>query len=105
MRTAAALLVCAAAMLAPAPARPAELSPAAADVRIYVFWAAGCPHCERAIAFLERLHAEVPRIGVQFMEVTRAAGPMRYLFAAAMTKAASSLSELMIWRVSHCSKK
>ena len=32
-------------------------------VELYLFWGAGCPHCEREIDFLKRLEAEEPRCG------------------------------------------
>jgi hypothetical protein len=61
-------LLAAALVLAP-PAPRADES--AATVDAYVFWALGCPHCERALAFLERLEKEVPRLRVHRLEVTR----------------------------------
>jgi thiol-disulfide isomerase/thioredoxin len=54
------------ALLAPAAfAQPAE------RLDVYLFWATGCPHCEREIAFLERLEKEEPRLRVHYLEVTR----------------------------------
>ncbi len=65
-----ALMTLLAAMLLLAPPAPrADESPAAVDA--YVFWALGCPHCERALDFLERLEREVPRLRVHRLEVTR----------------------------------
>lgn len=40
----------------------------------YLFWAEGCPHCEHAINYLQRLEAEEPRFGLRMFEVTRNAG-------------------------------
>jgi len=64
----AALLIGLALLLAPVAPR-ADESPASVDA--YLFWALGCPHCERALAFLERLEREVPRLRVHRLEVTR----------------------------------
>jgi thiol-disulfide isomerase/thioredoxin len=49
-------------------ARAADSAPA---VDVYLFWALGCPHCERAMTFLERLEKEEPRLRVHRLEVTR----------------------------------
>jgi hypothetical protein len=43
-------------------------------VDVYLFWALGCPHCERATAFLERLEKEDGRVRVHRLEITRDAG-------------------------------
>lgn len=52
---------------------------APAQVRVYLFWAVGCPHCEREIDFLKRLEAENPGIAVHDFEITRnAANRMLY---------------------------
>jgi len=40
-------------------------------VDVYLFWALGCPHCERATAFLDRLEKEAPRLRVHRLEITR----------------------------------
>ena len=40
-------------------------------VDLYLFWAIGCPHCEREIEFLKRLEAEEPRLRVHYLEVSR----------------------------------
>ncbi|TAK50522.1 MAG: hypothetical protein EPO27_04290 [Betaproteobacteria bacterium] len=42
-----------------------------ARVEVYVFWASGCPHCERELEFLKRLEAAEPRVRVHALEVTR----------------------------------
>ncbi|MBI5570128.1 MAG: hypothetical protein HY914_09295 [Desulfomonile tiedjei] len=42
-----------------------------AGTDVYVFWANGCPHCERALAFLGRLESEEPSIRVHRLEITR----------------------------------
>jgi glutaredoxin len=60
MRLALALLI---ALLAP----PAI----AAEVEVLLFWRTGCPHCERAIEFLDRLAAGNPEMRVQKLEVSR----------------------------------
>lgn len=38
---------------------------------VYIFWGMGCPHCERALAFLDRLEGEHPAVRVHRLEVTR----------------------------------
>jgi glutaredoxin len=43
---------------------------AAAPVEVRVFWRAGCTHCEREIAFLERLSAANPEVRVVALEVS-----------------------------------
>ncbi|MBI4290437.1 MAG: hypothetical protein HY661_03030 [Betaproteobacteria bacterium] len=43
----------------------------APQVQVYLFWADGCPHCEREIEFLKRLEVEEPRARVHYMEVSR----------------------------------
>lgn len=40
-------------------------------VDVVLFWAIGCPHCERAIDFLERQEAAEPRLRVRYLEVSR----------------------------------
>ena len=42
-----------------------------AGTDVYVFWANGCLHCERALAFLSRLESEKPSIRVHRLEITR----------------------------------
>jgi thiol-disulfide isomerase/thioredoxin len=42
-------------------------------VTVTLFWAEGCPHCEREIDFLKRLEAEESRLTVRYLEVTRSA--------------------------------
>jgi thiol-disulfide isomerase/thioredoxin len=64
------------ALLAPAAfAQPAE------RLDVYLFWATGCTHCEREIAFLERLEKEEPRLRVHYLEVTRDARAREAFFA------------------------
>lgn len=46
-------------------AQPAE------RLDVYLFWATGCPHCEREIDFLERLEKEQARLRVHYLEVRR----------------------------------
>lgn len=52
--------------LVPAAAQPRG---AAAPVDVYVFWSRTCPHCERALAFLERLAAAEPQLRLHRFEV------------------------------------
>ena len=47
------------------------LPAAAAQVDIHLFWRAGCPHCEREIAFLDRLSAASDDVRVHKYEVSR----------------------------------
>jgi thiol-disulfide isomerase/thioredoxin len=47
----------------------AEAEPAE-RVDVYLFWAIGCPHCEREIEFLKRLEAEEPRLRVHYLELS-----------------------------------
>jgi glutaredoxin len=63
-------LVLAAVVAAFAPVAPAGAAPDPA-VDVYLFWALGCPHCERAMAFLDRLEREEPRIRGHRLEITR----------------------------------
>ena len=42
----------------------------AAPVDVYLFWRTGCPHCERAIGFLDRLSVAHPEIRVHKLEVS-----------------------------------
>lgn len=41
------------------------------QIRVYLFWAVGCPHCEREIDFLKRLETENPGASVRDFEITR----------------------------------
>jgi len=41
------------------------------QVDVHLFWAEGCPHCQRAIDFLKRLEGEEPRVRVHYLEVSR----------------------------------
>ncbi|MCC7485097.1 MAG: hypothetical protein IT529_08890 [Burkholderiales bacterium] len=68
-------------LLALVPAVAAAQSPQRLDV--YVFWAIGCPHCEREIEFLKRLEAREPRLKVHYLEITRSAGNRAVLAAIA----------------------
>lgn len=40
-------------------------------VEVYAFVADGCPHCEKALAFLQREAAQRAAVGVHALEVTR----------------------------------
>lgn len=42
-----------------------------AGVDVHLFWALGCPHCERAMAFLDRLEQADPRVRVHRHEISR----------------------------------
>jgi thiol-disulfide isomerase/thioredoxin len=75
-RRALAALVLALAALGAA-AQPSE------RVDAYLFWAEGCPHCQRAIDFFKRLEGEEPRVRVHYLEVSRDAANQR-AFAAAV---------------------
>jgi len=44
---------------------------AAAGVDVYLFWAVGCPHCEREIEFLDRVAAGNPGVRLHKLEVSR----------------------------------
>lgn len=55
------------------------------QVEIHVFWARGCPHCERALGFLERLEADQPCVSVQRHEVS-GSSENRLLFERAVQK-------------------
>lgn len=55
------------------------------QVQVYLFWAAGCPHCEREIEFLKRLETEEPRARVHYLEVSRD-GANRKAFTAVSEK-------------------
>ena len=46
-------------------------------VDVYLFWAIGCPHCEREIAFLKRVETVEPRVRVHYLEVSRDAANRR----------------------------
>jgi thiol-disulfide isomerase/thioredoxin len=49
---------------------PGAAAQPAARLDVYVFWAAGCPHCEREIEFLKRLEGEDPRLRVHYLDVS-----------------------------------
>jgi hypothetical protein len=55
----------------------------AKQVDAYLFWAFGCPHCEREIEFLKRLEAEEPRLQAHYLEVSRDAANQRAFAAVA----------------------
>lgn len=63
----------------------AAAAQSAARVEVYVFWAIGCPHCERELEFLKQIEATEPRIRVNALEVTRDAGNRR-AFAAVIER-------------------
>lgn len=48
------------------PAAPAATS---GSVTVYVFWAKGCPHCEKALVFLRRQQQADPSIDLQAREI------------------------------------
>jgi thiol-disulfide isomerase/thioredoxin len=41
------------------------------QVDVHLFWAEGCPHCQRAIDYLKRLEGEEPRLRAHYLEVSR----------------------------------
>jgi thiol-disulfide isomerase/thioredoxin len=65
--------VCPAPPLAPgpAPAPPAELPEAGRGTTLLFFWGVGCPHCEEAKPFIEKLRRERPELGVEAVEIRR----------------------------------
>lgn len=65
---------------------------AAEQVDVYLFWAIGCPHCEREIAFLRRVEAEEPRVRVHYLEVSRDAANRRAFKAVAERLALEELA-------------
>jgi glutaredoxin len=73
MRAIATLMIFVAALLA-APMAAEGAAPAAgapsAGVQVTLFWAEGCPHCQRAIRFLRALEQEDPRISVRYLEIS-----------------------------------
>jgi cytochrome c biogenesis protein CcdA len=50
---------------------------------VYVFWALGCPHCERELEFLGRVEAAEPRLRVHYFEVSRDAASRKAFVAVA----------------------
>ena len=77
-RTCAALVLALA--LACLVARPVAADPPSV-VTVHVFWSIGCPHCHRALAFLERVAAEEPDIRLRRHEIESDIAARR-LFAA-----------------------
>lgn len=61
-------------------------------VDVYLYWAIGCPHCEREIAFLKRVEAGEPRMQVHYLEVSRDAANRRAFKAVAERLALEELS-------------
>jgi glutaredoxin len=51
-----------------------------ATTTVYLFWAQGCPHCEREIAYMKRLEAADPQVRVRYFEITRDARNRALLF-------------------------
>lgn len=47
------------------------LPAAAAQAEVHLFWGIGCPHCERAIEFVDRLAQANPGVRVHKLEVSR----------------------------------
>lgn len=58
------------AMLLVAAWRGALAQPASAGVDVYLYWRIGCPHCERAIEFLDRAAAQNPAVRLHKREVS-----------------------------------
>jgi glutaredoxin len=70
LRRVAVLLVLAAALLSGAPGVRAEATKStAATVPVDVFWSRTCPHCKRALAFLDRVAAANPRVRLRRLEI------------------------------------
>lgn len=65
---------------------------AAEQVQVYLFWAAGCPHCDREIEFLKGVEAGDPRVRVHYLEVSRDAGSRQAFKAVAEQLALEELS-------------
>jgi glutaredoxin len=63
-----------------------SLPAAAATVDVYLFWAIGCPHCERAIEHLDRIAAASSEVRLHKLEVSGSRAN-----AAAMVQAAERL--------------
>ena len=61
-------------------------------VDVYVFWAKGCPHCERELEFLKRLEATEPRVRVHALEVSGDGANRAALVAVAERLALADLS-------------
>jgi glutaredoxin len=76
-RVLAALVLALAALGAAAP--PSE------RVDAYLFWADGCPHCQRAIDFLKRVEGEEPRVRVHYLEVSHDAANQKAFAAVVET--------------------
>ena len=73
-----------------------------ARVDLYLFWAIGCPHCEREIEFLKRLEAEEPRLQAHYLEISRDAVTLVELLCSAGIPAVYTqvlaLSHLPVWQ-------
>jgi hypothetical protein len=65
---AAAFWLAAIALALVAPVSLAQDNPAPA--KVYLFWVAGCPHCEREIDFLQRLVKQQPQVEVKYFEIS-----------------------------------
>lgn len=55
-----------------------EAEDGSARVRVYVFWSTGCPHCHRALRFLDGLRDELPWLEVVDLEVSDPANAATY---------------------------
>jgi glutaredoxin len=89
------LLTLVAAMLAapmPVDAAPPASGGPVPGVQVYLFWAEGCPHCQRAIKFLRSVQEEDPRIGVRYLEITADEFNREALFAVANKMGADRVS-------------
>ncbi|HEY7609740.1 MAG TPA: hypothetical protein VIF14_10960 [Alphaproteobacteria bacterium] len=76
MIRAAQLLVAAALFLAGIVSAAAQAREVAEPVDVYLFWSRTCPHCERALEFLERLGAAEPRLRLHKFEVESGGGEL-----------------------------
>lgn len=70
----------------------AAAADAPARVDVYLFWADGCPHCEREIAFLKHAESGDERLRVHYLEVTRDAANRAAFVAVAEQLALTDLS-------------
>ena len=47
-------------------------------VNLYVFWSATCPHCHRALRFLDALEGQLPWLDVRALELSEPENAERY---------------------------
>lgn len=73
----------------------------AAQLEIRIFWSEGCPHCERALAFLDRLEATQPNVSVLRYEVSANDENRQLFLAVARHHRISELAVPMIVLADH----